>query len=274
MLKIGDFSRIGQVTIKTLRYYDRIGLLKPVEVDKFTGHRFYAYSQLAMLRRIIVLKEMGLSLTQITQLLEDDLSPEQMRGIFRLKQAELLEELQQTQARLNRLETRLNQLEKEGKMPEYEVTLKEIPAQNVLSIRQNLADSSDIEHLFAEVGEALKSNGIKSDGAWMALYHHEGFRSEDLDVEIAVPVSTSTNTPIVLDGDRKLTIRQLESHPSVATVIENGHNEKWDGSYDAMGKWLDDNAYDIELPTREVFLTTPDDPSGWLIEIQFPVRSR
>lgn len=274
MLKIGDFSRIGQVTIKTLRYYDRVGLLVPAEVDRFTGHRYYAYSQLTRLKKIVALKEMGLSLTQIGQLLDDDLSLEEMRGIFRLKQSELYEELQQAHVRLNRIETRLKFLEQEGKMPDYEVIVKAVSPQNVLSIRQKLAKSEDILQLFDDVAEALKREDVKSDGAWMALYHHEGFRSENLDVEIAVPVSSAIQATIAIDDERTLNVRQLEAHHQVATVVENGHNEQWDGSYGALGQWLDANSYEIELPTREVFLTTPDDPAGWLVEIQLPVKSR
>jgi DNA-binding transcriptional MerR regulator len=274
MLKIGDFSRICQVTIKTLRYYDQVGLLVPAEVDRFTGHCFYAYSQLIRLKKIIALKEMGLSLSQIAQLLDDDLSIEEMRGIFRLKQSELYEALQEAHVRLNRVEARINLLETGGKMPEYEVILKEVSHQNVLSIRQTLAKSEDINLLFADVAEALKGEGIQSNGAWMALYHHEGFRSENLDVEIAVPVSPTVKGTVAIDDERTLLPRRLDAHEKVASVVENGHNEQWDGSYGALGQWLDVNAYDIVLPTREVFLTTPDDPTGWLVEIQFPIKSR
>ena len=59
MLKIGDFSRICQVTIKTLRHYDRLDLLKPAEVDRFTGHRYYTLAQVSRLNRILALKEYG-----------------------------------------------------------------------------------------------------------------------------------------------------------------------------------------------------------------------
>jgi len=74
MLKIGDFSRICQVTIKTLRHYDRLGLLQPARVDPFTGHRYYSMSQVPHLNRILALREMGLSLQDIKRVLDKDLS--------------------------------------------------------------------------------------------------------------------------------------------------------------------------------------------------------
>ena len=69
MIRIGEFSRIGQVSVKTLRYYDTVELLKPTEVDPSTGYRYYSFDMLPKLNRILALKELGLSLEQIKQLL-------------------------------------------------------------------------------------------------------------------------------------------------------------------------------------------------------------
>ncbi|NTV37988.1 MAG: MerR family transcriptional regulator, partial [Anaerolineales bacterium] len=69
MIRIGDFSKLSRVSVKTLRYYDEVGLLKPVEVDRFTGYRLYEYSQLSVLNRILALKELGFSLEEIGRLL-------------------------------------------------------------------------------------------------------------------------------------------------------------------------------------------------------------
>src|SRR5258705_13654304 len=104
MFKIGEFSRLSRVPVKTLRYYDEIGLLKPAHVDPFTDYRHYTLDQLPRLNRILALKDFGLSLEQIAQLMRNDVSAEQLRGILRLKQAELQHELDATQARLARIE--------------------------------------------------------------------------------------------------------------------------------------------------------------------------
>src|SRR5215469_16720876 len=78
-LKIGEFSKLVQVSVPTLRYYDQVGLLKPVEVDRFTGYRYYSASQLPRLNRILALKGLGFSLEQIAVVLAEGLTPEQMR---------------------------------------------------------------------------------------------------------------------------------------------------------------------------------------------------
>src|SRR5512139_3007056 len=85
MLKIGDFAKLSRVPVKTLRYYDEIGLLTPSEVDRFTRYRYYSEGQLPMLYRILTLKELGFSLEQIGRLLEDDLSPDQLRQMLELR---------------------------------------------------------------------------------------------------------------------------------------------------------------------------------------------
>src|SRR5688572_13818303 len=119
MLKIGDFSRISQVTVKALRYYDEIGLLRPVHVDDFTGYRYYAVDQLPRLNRILALKELGFTLEQIAAALSEGVTAEQLRGMLRLKRAEIQQRMQEEQDLLGRVEVRLQQIEQEGTMSAY-----------------------------------------------------------------------------------------------------------------------------------------------------------
>src|SRR5712692_10043355 len=126
MLKIGEFGRVGQVPIATLRHYDQCGLLKPNAPDPDTGYRYYSLDQLERLNRILALKELGFPLEQIARLLEEDLSLEQLRGMFTLKQAQTQHLIDTEQARLMRITVRLRQIEQEGKMPAYEVLLKQV----------------------------------------------------------------------------------------------------------------------------------------------------
>ena len=89
MFRIGDFSRIGRITIRTLRYYDEIGLLKPVKADELTGYRYYSINQLPRLQRIVLLKSLGLSLDDIQDLLENDLPANQIRRLLQVKETEI-----------------------------------------------------------------------------------------------------------------------------------------------------------------------------------------
>ena len=70
MLKIGEFSKLSRVSVRMLRHYDEIGLLKPAEIDRFTDYRYYREDQLPIAGRIAALKDMGFSLADIVRILE------------------------------------------------------------------------------------------------------------------------------------------------------------------------------------------------------------
>ncbi len=111
MLKIGEFAEETQVTIKTLRHYAKLGLLKPVWIDRFTGYRYYTREQMVRLNRIMALKDLGFTLTQIGQVLQEELTLDELRGMLRLKYAELEQHIGEEQARLSRIEERLRRIE-------------------------------------------------------------------------------------------------------------------------------------------------------------------
>ncbi len=121
MIRIGDFSRISQTPVSTLRYYDEVGLLKPVEVDHFTGYRYYTFDQLARLQRIQALKNLGFSLEEIARLLADDLPAPQVHEMLQSKRAELHEQVQDHHEQIERLDAWLKQIEKENNMTAYSI---------------------------------------------------------------------------------------------------------------------------------------------------------
>src|SRR5215471_3524608 len=123
MYGIGLVARLAQVSVRTLRHYDDLGLLKPSHVDPLTGYRHYAPEQVLRLHRILVLRDLGVPLSEIGRLLDDDVTVEQLRGILRLRQAEARAQLDQQTQQLTRVETRLAQLAEEP-MAAYEVIVK------------------------------------------------------------------------------------------------------------------------------------------------------
>src|SRR4051794_26654437 len=148
MLKIRDFARLAEVSMTTLRYYDEIGLLKPVHVDPETGYRFYTIDQLPQLHRILAFKELGLGLTQILKIVEEGLSPEALQGMLRLRQAQLQQHIQAEQEQLVRIEARLRSLEQASSIPldEYEVVLRAVKPITAVSIHLTRADLVGQEH--------------------------------------------------------------------------------------------------------------------------------
>ncbi|MFO7253510.1 MAG: helix-turn-helix domain-containing protein, partial [Actinomycetes bacterium] len=100
MFTIGDFARLGRVSVRMLRHYDALGLLRPARVDPHTGYRYYAAGQLSRLNRIIALKNLGLTLEQVGRILEEKVGPEELHGMLRLRRAELEAQVAADLARL------------------------------------------------------------------------------------------------------------------------------------------------------------------------------
>jgi len=269
MFKIGEFSKLSQVPVKTLRYYDEIGLLKPARVDRFTSYRYYSADQLPQLNRILALKDLGLSLAQVARLLDEGLSPDQLRGMLKLKQAEIQQRVGEEQARLARVEWRLRQIEQEGTMSTQEVVLKKVPALMVASVRDVVPTYSDIGQLYGEIFAHLGQHRVSPAGPPLAIYHDEEYRERDVDVEAAVPVAGA-----VPEGER-VTSRQLPAVEEVACLVHQGGYEAIGEAYNRLMAWIEANGYRIAGPCREVYVRGPEsggDPSTYVTEVQIPVE--
>lgn len=266
MLRIGDFSKISQVSVKTLRYYDEIGLLKPAEVDDVTGYRYYTPTQLPRLNRILVFKDLGLSLEQIAQLLRDDLPLAQIQGMLRLKQAELDQQIHEEQARLRRIAARLRQIEQEGCMSNYEIVIKQIEPQRVASVRDTLPAYGAISGLINELYAYLGPRGV--GGPCGAIWHDPGYKEQDIDGEAIVLI----DRPV--PGEERVKVYELPGG-ALACTIHRGCAETFSQAYSALLNWVEANGYRIVGPNREIYLQSPaegDLDTEMVTEIQFPVE--
>ena len=271
MIRIGDFSKLSRVSIKTLRFYDEMGLLKPIEVDRFTGYRYYEFDQLTTLYRILALKDLGFSLEEIGRLLDSDLSTEQMRGMLKLRKAEIRQQVQQEMERLERVELWLRQIEQENFMSKYDVVIKKIDLVKVASVRGVVPTPPDQRSLWDELTGYLQQKDARMIGPPMAIYHDKEFKERDWDIEVVMPVAEAL-TP---DGNVK--IHDLPAVEKMACVVHSGPFATIGEAYDAIAKWVDQNGYQIVGPGRELNLRLPEklgdqnDPNT-VNEIQFPVE--
>jgi DNA-binding transcriptional MerR regulator len=272
MFKISDFSKLCRVPTSTLRYYANEGLLEPTQIDQFTGYRYYTLDQLPRLNRILALRDLGLSLEQIKRLLEEDVSSAEIRGMLRMKQAEIQQAVSEEQARLARVATRLKQIEQEGNMPQQEVVLKTIEQQHVMSIREIIPTPDGVARLLEEAFGALMSKGVQPAAPPLTIFHDDEFKPADMDVEIVVPVGKATREDASLGGGRRLTVHELPAIPYAATIIHTGDYDSLDKTYAVIGRWISANGYRIAGPPREVYLSPPDGASEAVTEIQFPVE--
>jgi DNA-binding transcriptional MerR regulator/predicted transcriptional regulator YdeE len=276
MFKIGEFSKLVHVPVPTLRYYDQVGLLKPVEVDRFNGYRYYSASQLPRLHRILALKGLGFSLEQIGAVLAEGPTPEQVRGMLRLRHAQISEQLLQMQGQLVEVEGRLKQIEREGGVSSYDVILKRVEPVLVASVRAILPSHSASSTLFGEVyeaigprvGEALGPHPGEG-GRTMVLWYDTEFKERDVDGAAAFVLRCR------VPERGRMRVFELPAATMAATV-HHGAYDTINEAHEAVMEWIEANGYRIVGPDREINLhnTMPirrDDPS-YVTEIQYPVE--
>jgi predicted transcriptional regulator YdeE len=276
MLKIGEFSKLAQVSVKTLRYYHQLGLLKPAWTDRFNGYRYYSLDQLAVLNRILALKELGFSLEQTHTILQEDLSAAELRGMIRLKQAELEQHIQQEQARLKQIENRLRQITQEGALPAYDVVVKPVPSRRVAGLRQTIQAAHQIPEMFLALRAALPKNSLAADPTMPAvgIFYDSEYSERGIDMEAAAPVQRK------VAGQDKVAVHQLPGAEHMACVVHKGALESLPQAHLAVAVWADTNRYNITGPNREVYLqglssaeeTTPS--QDLITEVQFPVERK
>lgn len=130
MLKIGEFARQANVTVKTLRHYARLGLLRPALVDRFTSYRYYSPDQFARLAQIKEMQSLGFSLDQIRLILERGTHQALLQELLTRKRVEVIQRLRAEEDRLSRLEERLAKVHQE--QPGKTISRKEMEMEGKL----------------------------------------------------------------------------------------------------------------------------------------------
>ncbi len=270
MFTIGEFARHGRVSVRMLRHYDSTGLLRPARVDPASGYRFYAAGQLARLNRIIALKDLGFSLDQVRLMLDEQVSAEQLRGMLRLRQAELQSRLSADRARLAQVEARLQIIEREGAMPADDIQVKQIPAVRVAELTATAASLEPaaitpvIRPLYAELGSRLGRAGITPAGPAIAYY-------EDVPGEDAVVVHATLPVNAEPADGQDFVIVDLPAIKQAATVVHRGSMDNVMATIQVLAGWIEDNGYRASGNPREFYLECPEDEAQWVTELQEPI---
>lgn len=276
MFRIGEFSKIAQVPGSLLRYYDDIGLLKPAHTDEWTGYRYYSAQQLPRLHRILALKELGLTLSQIARLLDENVSTEEIRGMFTLRKAQVEQSLHEEARRLRHIEARLQQIDTADQAA-FDVVLKEVPAQQFLSLRETCPHIDAALNIMQEIVQVLSARlDKKNRGHFAAVMHSETLENDRLDIELGLILHDTNEQQMTLPSERVMTTRLLPAVTLMATVVRIGGFENNCQSYGAIGLWIENNGYQIAGPGREVLIQPPHPNrlNEMVTEIQFPVEHR
>jgi DNA-binding transcriptional MerR regulator len=272
MLKIGAFSKLTRISIRMLRHYDEIGLLKPDSIDNFTNYRYYNAAKLPVANRITALKNMGFSLAAISEIMSQYHDSEQLKKYLQVKLAEVKEQTGQMQIRLNLLETTILRLGKDGTFMKYDVVLKEMPERYVASVRDILPNYQAEGMLWQKMMQEIVSQkiGYAEPAYPMAIFHDEGYRESDVDVEIQMSVS----------GECKDTenVKFKNAEPvQIASVIFKGGYEYMTEINECIANWVNDNGYDFNGAMFNIYHVSPaqgPNPENWVTEVCYPVKKK
>lgn len=258
MLRIGDFSRLAQVSVRTLRYYEELSLLKPIEVDRFTDYRYYSVDQLPRLNRVLALKDLGFSLNQIKDLLDSDLTALELRAMLTVRQAEIEQQLQEGMTKLTRVEARLRQIEREGKLADYEVILKRVEPQVVAATRQIVPTVTAIlpyrGKMYAEVYTWLNQHRIKAGEPEMAIYHNAEYTEKDIDMEMAVAIDPTAVPSALHLLKEPVYFYELPAVQTMASLTRYGKLSDIGQGLIELFTWMGENGYSADGAYREIHL--------------------
>ena len=273
MFKIGEFARIADVSAHLLRHYDDIGLFQPIKTDAQTGYRYYSMEQLPRLHRIMALRDLGLTLDQITRLLDGDLADCEIRGMLTLKRSQVEQTIAEEHARLKRIESRLHQLEHPDAFHEYAVVSKEVAPISYLSTGwQQFTDSQSV-HIVREARQRLKLD----NSFLLVLVHDQPTDDGRHNIEVGFPVDHTYPNGVTLSGGYQMQVRPLAGVSHMATAIHHGPRVTIGNAYQAIFTWMEHNGYHFqpEASARERYLAAAlkDTETENIIEIQIPLET-
>jgi DNA-binding transcriptional MerR regulator len=277
MFNIGEFAKLGQVSVRMLRHYDAIGLLPPAAVDPASGYRTYRAGQLGRLNRIIALKDLGFSLQQVQVMLDDRIAAAELRGMLRLRRAQLAAQLAADARRMAGIEARLRTIEREGQMNTEDVILKEVAPVRVAELTGTAGGYGPehigpvIQPLYPELFRRLDAADVKpAAGPAIAYYEPEpGESGESVTVHAAMPVSAGPRP------GHDFAIVDLPAIGSAATIIHRGPMDDVMHSLQVLARWIEDHGYRPAGYHREVYLEyCPGEPAKGVTELQVTVEGR
>lgn len=270
MFTVGEFATLARVSKRLLRYYDQIDLLKPAHIDAMTGYRYYNAEQMARLNRILVLKELGLSLEQIHRLLNDEVSADEMQGMLLLKKAEIERTLRAEFQRIQKIEARLGAIRNTENNAPFDVVVKEVPAQSALSLTTTFESFDTAVMMQSRIRAALPERS--GYGLCFIICQDDEVAERDMTLEMGCHIENAPHAAVTLYDDFRLTPRQLPAVPMMATTVITGGLEAIHAAYGEMGLWVQNNGYRMISKPREVALqATQSDGRDLVTELQFPV---
>ena len=271
MIKIGDFSTLSRISIRMLRHYDDMGLLKPENVDSFTSYRYYTPAQLQTANRITALKDMGFSLASISEILKQYNDPEALITFLSIKLEESREQEREAQTKTQLIESAIKRLRKDGQTMQCDVTLKTFPERLVVSLRKTIPSYACEGELWYQLEEETGGNLQPNNPCYcIAIFHDTEHKDNDVDVEIQMCVQKSG------ENTENVVFKTVEP-VQFASAIHKGDFDNIGEVNEAVAAWVTDNGYEFEGSMFNIYHVSPGcdpNPENWVTEVCYPVKKK
>jgi DNA-binding transcriptional MerR regulator len=269
MYRIGQFSKIGKVTVKALRFYEEEGLIEPCHIDSGTGYRYYDSSQLPRIHKIVALRQCGFSIPEIRMLL----CGKNVAALFADRRKRLAALLRESSSQLSSVESYIESMGKDGCM-RYQVVVKDLPGCIVYSKRLVAPSYESYFDLIPKIGEECVAANpdlrCVDDPPYCFIEYHDGeYKERDIDIELQEAVDKmGVDTPTIK-------FKRLTRVPEAACVLHKGPYSELRGAYAAVYKWIDGNDCIAVGNPRESYIDgiwNRSDPAEWITEVQVPIE--
>jgi DNA-binding transcriptional MerR regulator len=265
MVNIGEFARLGGVSTRMLRHYDAIGILKPADIDPYSGRRSYDVAQLPMLNRLVALKGLGFSLEEVGVLLREGVDSAQLHGMLRLRQAEFERRVRQDQHALDRVRARLRLIEQETQVTTH-IETKQVGALTLAVLSAAAQDASRqstgavVQSLFGQVIDRMEA--VAADRTTPVAHYMPSSGDE---------IQVAAGFAVPADSVPGLQTYDLPA-AAVASTIHQGPMSGIAAAYQTLAQWAEAEGHHdaLESPRwREHYLEADGtDETHWIIELQ------
>lgn len=267
--KIGEFSKLCQVTVKTLRHYEEVGILVPQEVDQWTGYRYYSVDQLKEMTEIIQLKRLGFSLEEIRFMKEDGLSTptEEMIQEKILRCDEELSLLQRRRCELTALSIR-----HKSEIKMENLSIRPLPEIIVASYRATIKSYQDLFNLIpTTIYDEMTRLGCTcpEPGYCYTITHDKEYKGTDIDIEYCEQVDKALTDSEVL---------KFKTVPAVEKALIYKHYGSYDDFPSTWAKlyaYMEEQGLEISGDPRFNYIDgiwNKESVDEWLTEIQVPIK--
>lgn len=269
MFKIGDFSKLTNVTVRALHHYENIALLVPKKTDEITGYRYYSAEQLETMNKIKMLQNIGLSLKKIKEILYSNHS-DALSAFYELRKLEIEEEISTLQIKQQLLNEYSKKIQIDIHMEKYHVERKEIPSRRVMSLRKVISTFNDEGTLWETLYTELIRQSVKmsTQSRGMTLYHDKEYIEPNVDVEV--------QSEVVGDYHDTEEIKFFEAPQfTMASVTFNGSYDQMGEVSQVIGVWIGANSYELAGPMIIISHVSPaqeSNPDKWVTEAGYIIR--